>query len=143
MSDGQRLHLHSDMPDRHLVLRRPWWAPERTADLGEDRMSGLFKLQRPPDWMDAALCAQTGNPDAWFSEKNGSPAITSQARAICFRCPVRQQCMEYAMDRERAGDHLAGMWGGTSANQRVQQVRGERAARRARQQRPPQQGATA
>ena len=40
-------------------------------------------------WKDDGLCAQI-DPELWFPEKGHNAA---QARRICFRCPVRPQCL--------------------------------------------------
>ena len=39
---------------------------------------------------------------------------TEQAKAVCARCPVRAQCLEYALDN--ALDH--GIYGGTTESER-------------------------
>lgn len=36
------------------------------------------------------------------------------ARSICRRCPVRAECLSYALEH-----NLHGIWGGTSGNQRT------------------------
>lgn len=56
-------------------------------------------------WQDFALCAQTG-PELFFPEK-GTPA--APAKAICRACPVREDCLRYAL----AGPVAEwGIWGG-------------------------------
>lgn len=67
-------------------------------------------------WRDEALCAQT-DPDLWFPERDGDRATNNYAaaRAICARCPVRAECLEYALEQ-----HLTdGMWGGLTPYERV------------------------
>ncbi len=61
-------------------------------------------------WQEQALCAQT-DPEAFFPEKGGS---TREAKRVCARCPVRQQCLEYAV----AHDERFGIWGGLSERER-------------------------
>lgn len=63
-----------------------------------------------PDWYADALCAQIGG-DEWFPEKGGT---THHAKKVCLACPVREQCLEYALDREE--DH--GIWGATPPRDR-------------------------
>lgn len=64
-----------------------------------------------PDWMNDALCAQVGGAsDLWFPEKGG---YNAEAHAICGRCPVREVCLQYALEND-----LAGVWGGTSERTR-------------------------
>lgn len=125
------------MPDSHLVLRRPWFAVERTNE--REEMTHLFDLGDPLPWAKDALCARAGDPEAWFSEQDGTGRANT-ARAVCARCPVQPQCLRYALDRERVGDHLGGLWGGWSANARLKWVQAERADL---PQRPPTRGATA
>ena len=61
-------------------------------------------------WQSDALCAQT-DPEAFFPEKGGS---TRDAKKICASCPVRAQCLEYAL----ANDERFGIWGGLSERER-------------------------
>ena len=67
-------------------------------------------------WQDRALCAQT-DPEAFFPEKGGS---TREAKKICQRCPVRAECLEYAL----ANDERFGIWGGLSERERRRMKRG-------------------
>jgi hypothetical protein len=48
----------------------------------------------------------------WFSTDLGE---TATARHICAECPVRVECLEYALDRPA----LLGLWGGTKVAQRA------------------------
>lgn len=65
-----------------------------------------------PAWMSRAVCAQVG-PDLWFSEK-GSNQFTSNVKAVCAGCPVRSQCLEYAI----ANGETDGVWGGLTVKER-------------------------
>lgn len=63
-------------------------------------------------WMDDAECAHT-DPELWFPERGG-PA--QAAIRICNNCPVRVQCLDYAMS-----EHLPfGIWGGATQRQIAQ-----------------------
>lgn len=62
------------------------------------------------DWRERALCAQT-DPDAFFPEKGGS---AQPAKRVCAVCPVRAECLEYALRR----DERFGIWGGLSERER-------------------------
>lgn len=64
-------------------------------------------------WREGALCAQSW-PDAWFPEHGGHVKDSVRAVATCFACPVRAQCLEYAV--EHAVDE--GIWGGLTPGQR-------------------------
>lgn len=72
------------------------------------------------EFMRAGLCAQT-DPEAFHPDK-GTPSTPAQA--VCRRCPVEADCLEYAL----ATDQRFGVWGGTTAR--------ERHAMRQHQQRP-------
>jgi len=60
-------------------------------------------------WKDDGLCAQI-DPELWFPEKGHNAA---QARRICFRCPVRAQCLAAG----RYEQH--GIWGGLTYHERL------------------------
>lgn len=63
-----------------------------------------------PTWQDLALCAQT-DPEAFFPEVGGS---TREARRVCRQCPVRAECLQYALEN----DERFGVWGGLSERER-------------------------
>ncbi len=67
-------------------------------------------LGNAPEWQERALCAQT-DPEAFFPEKGGS---TREAKRICTRCEVRDECLEYAL----GADERFGVWGGLSERER-------------------------
>jgi len=61
----------------------------------------------PRRWQDAALCAEV-DPDLFFPEKGESIRAPKQ---VCAACPVRAQCLEYALEHEVG---RWGVWGGTT-----------------------------
>lgn len=61
-----------------------------------------------PHWMNQAACA--GWPAAVFFEK----AHQKQAVALCATCPIRAECLDYAL----AGCIDYGVWGGCSPEER-------------------------
>ncbi|WUU93868.1 WhiB family transcriptional regulator [Spirillospora sp. NBC_01491] len=63
-------------------------------------------------WQMFALCAQT-DPEAFFPE-TGAP--TQQAKRVCRSCPVRSECLDYAL----AHGETYGVWGGLSGRERRQ-----------------------
>jgi len=68
-------------------------------------------LAKPtPDWFDDGLCAQT-DPEVFFPEKGGS---TKDAKQVCMACPIRDECLEYALSHEER----FGIWGGLSERER-------------------------
>lgn len=87
-----------------------------------------MKLIDHEPWMDSSICAET-DPDAFFPEKGGS---TVEAKRICKGCPVRVECLEYALRTEQR----FGVWGGYAERERRQLKRGipvEAVIRRSRQ----------
>lgn len=44
-------------------------------------------------WRDGALCRQV-DPELWFPEKGANGA---DAKRVCQRCPVRADCLEFAL----------------------------------------------
>jgi len=48
-------------------------------------------------------------PIELFYPRYDAPSSTAEARAICDRCPVKPECLEWALDHKEEG-----VWGGTS-----------------------------
>jgi WhiB family redox-sensing transcriptional regulator len=79
---------------------------------------------RPPtdeEWKLRAAC-RGRDPELWFALGKGAHGYnhrhlhaTQQARAICLQCPVRLECLRYALDT----DARWGAWGGLTQNQRA------------------------
>lgn len=61
-------------------------------------------------WIDRAAC-RNENPDLFFPERGES---SREAKDICRPCPVKVECIDYAM-RHRI---TYGIWGGLSERQR-------------------------
>lgn len=61
-------------------------------------------------WQDQALCAQT-DPDTFFPNVGES---TREAKKVCMNCPVRRECLKYALENHER----FGVWGGMSENER-------------------------
>ena len=82
-------------------------------------------LAAPGLWAEQALCAQA-DPDAWFP-RQGRTAAT--ARRICGACPVRIQCLDYALSgADTWGGITTGIWGGTTPRERAAMRQARRAA---------------
>lgn len=75
-----------------------------------DKPSLKKELALPAFDLSEALCAQT-DPEIFFPEKGGSAL---PAKAICKECPVRMQCLEWALKN----DERHGIWGGLSPKER-------------------------
>jgi WhiB family transcriptional regulator, redox-sensing transcriptional regulator len=67
------------------------------------------------DWRHRAACRDE-DPELFFPVTDVGPGArqTAEAKAVCARCPVREQCLRYALDNGL--DH--GIFGGTSERER-------------------------
>ncbi|MFD9392106.1 WhiB family transcriptional regulator [Streptomyces sp. NPDC060000] len=67
------------------------------------------------NWREHAACRRE-DPDLFFPIGTSGPALLQmeQAKAVCRQCPVREACLEWAMDT----DQTLGVWGGTGENER-------------------------
>ncbi|HEY1331348.1 MAG TPA: WhiB family transcriptional regulator [Actinomycetota bacterium] len=61
-------------------------------------------------WQERARCREH-DPEVFFPEKGGS---SREAKRICADCPVRIECLNYALRR----DERYGVWGGMSERER-------------------------
>jgi WhiB family redox-sensing transcriptional regulator len=68
-------------------------------------------VSAPGQWLDQARCVQA-DPELWFPERGGSVA---DAKRVCSRCPVRRECLDWAVRQPEA---LQGIWGGLTAHER-------------------------
>lgn len=94
------------------------------------------------DWRSEAAC-KGKDPRHWFPIpigsyylRNGSSAGRpddpyAHGRAICASCPVKAQCLEYALSAHRQFIPTEGLWGGLDEVERRQLLRGEKPARKA------------
>jgi WhiB family transcriptional regulator, redox-sensing transcriptional regulator len=67
------------------------------------------------DWVHHALCKDE-DPELFFPVGTTGPAASQidAAKAVCGRCEVRLQCLEWAM----ATGQTSGVWGGLSEEER-------------------------
>ncbi|CAM5624818.1 WhiB family transcriptional regulator [Streptomyces pilosus] len=67
------------------------------------------------NWRSSAAC-RTEDPDLFFPIGTSGPALmqTEQAKAVCRRCRVQEQCLEWALETGQS----IGVWGGTSETER-------------------------
>ena len=70
----------------------------------------LDVVGRRPGWFSAAACAGC-DPELFYPERGEA---TTKAKAVCNECPVRQECLEFAL----SGRELFGIWGGKSERER-------------------------
>lgn len=80
----------------------------------------LDKLRAPlPGWYRDAGCAGT-DTESFFPEKGRS---ADEAKAVCWRCPVRRECLDFAITTtDPTNDH--GVWGGFTWMERERIRRG-------------------
>ncbi len=66
-------------------------------------------------WRFQARCADS-DPDLFFPIGSTGPAVRQamRAKAICTGCPVRRECLEWALDTEQPH----GVWGGLDEHER-------------------------
>jgi WhiB family transcriptional regulator, redox-sensing transcriptional regulator len=81
----------------------------------------------PAGWRAAGACA-SADPDLFFPVSGTGKAAEQAARAcqICAGCPVRGQCLEFAVET----GEMEGIWGGTTPDERIRARREAAAARR-------------
>lgn len=73
------------------------------------------------DWRQFAACAQY--PYLWWEAQAGDEA--RMAKRICWeQCPVRRECLAFALDFEGGANGRSGIWGGFSGWARTQIARG-------------------
>lgn len=70
-----------------------------------------------PGWQTYAACRGVG-ADVFFPERGGTLAA---ARELCSRCPVRPQCLAFALEVDADG-----YWAGTSERDRRRLARARR-----------------
>ena len=69
----------------------------------------------PAPWTIDAACADA-DPDLFFVDVGES---ADEAKAICSRCPVQTDCLDFAL----ASHERFGIWGGMSSRQRRVEAR--------------------
>lgn len=80
---------------------------------GKDSPMTINDLMRRPHWQRWAACRGAGTRDFFSSG-------TDQALAVCTGCPVRTDCLAFAL----ADQNVVGVWGGTSTKERKAMLRG-------------------
>jgi WhiB family transcriptional regulator, redox-sensing transcriptional regulator len=67
------------------------------------------------DWRHEAACVGH-DPDLWFPAGETGPAAEQirYAKRVCGSCPVREECLEYAI----VTNQVSGVWGGLTEEER-------------------------
>jgi WhiB family transcriptional regulator, redox-sensing transcriptional regulator len=80
-------------------------------------------------WHDEAACLTAPDPEIFFPAGTTGDAVGQivSAKSVCSRCPVRGQCLEFALTSRQD----FGVWGGLTEEERRSLRRSrQRAARR-------------
>lgn len=75
-----------------------------------DEQDSIYDLPLTGDWAAKGRC-RSAPKEVFFPAPGDS---IDPAKAICADCPVREQCLDYALAHPR----LQGVWGGTSGKER-------------------------
>ena len=92
-------------------------------------MAAVAHLELTPttEWQQRGLCRANDSeiffPPAHFEHKPEREAREAKAKAICAGCPVRVDCLTWAL----AVREPYGVWGGASEGDRKQMLGGRRA----------------
>ncbi len=60
------------------------------------------------EWIVRARCASDPRPDRWYTEAGEFSREVRELQEICYRCPVRRECLRHAFEFPE----LTGIWGG-------------------------------
>ena len=71
------------------------------------------------DWRTRAACRDAGEPDNWFPGKGGFTGGNLHALQVCRSCPVRRECLDFAVQNHP----IDGLWGGETWSQRAERAR--------------------
>lgn len=71
----------------------------------------MIEILPRPAWQQTAACAGV-DPRLFFPATPGQP-VNREAKRVCSICPVRQECLDYALDNDERG-----IWAGTSERER-------------------------
>ena len=87
---------------------------------GPDHDPGLLK--HLPLWTGYGACASAGELlEDFYAEETSRGEPTEQvlaAKSLCLSCPVRLQCLTYALEHEQGEDFRSGIFGGLTPNER-------------------------
>jgi WhiB family transcriptional regulator, redox-sensing transcriptional regulator len=117
------MHASRPPPD-HLAAARPEMKGMARENLHEHPTNVVAAAQPSyhaqtgvavVDWRHRSACLDE-DPELFFPIGNTGPAILQieEAKAVCRRCDVREQCLAWAL--EAGQDH--GVWGGLSEDER-------------------------
>ncbi len=81
--------------------------------------AGYIDLPQSEDmaWQDAGTCREIPNAESdalFFPEGRSTAFIEHRAQKVCHRCPIMQECRDWALSRYEE----YGVWGGLTPRQR-------------------------
>jgi len=87
----------------------------RVAHRGNRAKGGVDMSANRENWRSQGVC-RSYDPDLFFPVSSSGLFLeqVADAKAICMKCPVRSQCLEFALRTREAH----GVWGGTSEQER-------------------------
>lgn len=97
------------------MITRPVTPPEKGALLLVAKGTSMDPTDTT--WMADAAC-RDADLDVFFDTVR-NPDTVKEAMRFCRRCPVRDDCLDYAL----ATDQTNGIWGGTTDRERARQLR--------------------
>ena len=97
-----------DMPGASMAF----FATPTAAPLGHEDGHRVTLWPEAPDWHARAACRGS---DVDFFPTRGDGAGVAACRAICAACPVRAECLEWAL----AHSERHGVWGGYTVKERI------------------------
>jgi WhiB family transcriptional regulator, redox-sensing transcriptional regulator len=67
-------------------------------------------------WMSKGKCFVSSTPDDWHAERDDNREAYARAKTVCYSCPVRAACLEFA----QAAREPDGIWGGMDPDERFE-----------------------
>jgi WhiB family transcriptional regulator, redox-sensing transcriptional regulator len=81
-----------------------------------EAISRFHRAGSAGNWRHLALCSGHPERGCWFPDDDGDPV---KAVAICRVCPVRAECLDFAITTGQS----EGVWGGATPSQRRRMAR--------------------
>ena len=85
----------------------------RTGNAPMDSLATDTIVQPPGPWIADALCRDIPDPDIFYPAHQDHTRA-ARARQLCGACPVREQCLTYAL----GNNERYGIWGGLDPTER-------------------------
>ena len=68
-------------------------------------------------WVKEAACSGM-DPNIFYIPRTGNQDDIDYAKSICAVCPVREECLEFALRKHTGGLDSHGIWGGYTVKER-------------------------